>query len=197
MQKEANLEFRKVPSLEFLYEVREDGKVLRNVKSKRHLKIFVDHHHSKAGYNFVFVNIKNKVRRVSVAKAVAECWLGQKPEGLEIDHINRDSQDNRWQNLRYVNHSEQMRNRVLSDRLIAIATANCMAWNAKVSVPVIVDGERFGSIYAAARHLAVVHGVTVEHMRGKLKSRRSNIYGHTITYLNAETRHGDREARVG
>ena len=35
----ANLEFRKIKSLNFLYEVNSNGTILRNVKSKRHTKI--------------------------------------------------------------------------------------------------------------------------------------------------------------
>ena len=40
---------------------------------------------------------------------VAECWLGEKPEGYEIDHIDRNSQNNDYRNLRYVTRSEQMK----------------------------------------------------------------------------------------
>ena len=35
-------EFRKIPSLKFLYEVSDDGRIFRNVKSKRQLKIHSD-----------------------------------------------------------------------------------------------------------------------------------------------------------
>ena len=43
--KNSNLEveFRKIPSLLFLYEVSEDGRIVRNVKSKHHLKFETDH----------------------------------------------------------------------------------------------------------------------------------------------------------
>ena len=185
-------EFRKIPSLQFLYEVNGDGTVIRNVKSKRHLTIRADYHHSESGYKATFVNIKGKVHRVMVHKVVAECWLGTAPDELpEVDHINRDSQDNRFDNLRYVSHSGQMKNRVLSDRIVENAKANCAAWNKRVSVPVIINGERYDSIYAAARHMAEKYNTTVEHMRGKLKARRSSIYGDSVQYLCAETRHGD------
>ena len=97
-----NLEFRKVPSLYFLYEVNSDGTIVRNVQSKRHLKIIVDYHYSPSGYCYTFISIKRRIIRVSIAKIVAECWLGLRPNGYEIDHINRNSQDNRYTNLREV-----------------------------------------------------------------------------------------------
>lgn len=33
------MEFRKIPSSNFLYEINEDGTIIRNVKSKKHRKI--------------------------------------------------------------------------------------------------------------------------------------------------------------
>ena len=39
IMKMINREFRKIPSLKFLYEVSEDGRIFRNVKSKKQNKI--------------------------------------------------------------------------------------------------------------------------------------------------------------
>ena len=88
-----NREFRKIPSLKFLYEVSEDGRIFRNVKSKKQNKIIVDYHHSSVGYCFTFICRDYKVQRIPIARVVAECWLGEKPEGYEIDHIDRNSQN--------------------------------------------------------------------------------------------------------
>lgn len=195
MQREnANLEFRKIKSLQFLYEVNSNGTIFRNVKSKKQLKIKLDYHHSKAGYYCTFVNIKGKCIRVTIHKVVAECWLGDKPDGLEIDHIDRNSHNNDYRNLRYVNHSEQMKNRELSDRLVRIATNNCMEWVKKVSKPVKIVGrneeKEFTSMTSCARYLGEVYGEKQESFRGKLKKRRSHIYDYDVIYLNAETGHG-------
>ena len=79
MNTNSNLEFRKIPSLQFLYEVNSNGTIFRNVKSKKQLKIKIDYHHSPKGYWHTFVNIKGKCIRVMLHKVVAECWLGPKP----------------------------------------------------------------------------------------------------------------------
>lgn len=186
--RESSKEFRKIKSLDFLYEINEDGTIVRNVKSKKKLKIRLDHHHSKTGYYRVW--IKNKGH--SVHKLVAECWLGDKPEGYEIDHIDRDTHNNHYSNLRYVTHGEQMKNRVLSQKIIDQATKNCLEHCLKYiakKVIVLKDGkeQEFRSMAKAAEYIAKEYGVRTEHVRSKFKQRRKKIYGYDILYRDAET----------
>lgn len=190
----SNLEFRKIKSLQFLYEVNENGTIFRNVKSKKQLKIKLDMHHSQKGYYVTFVNIKGKCTRVMIHKVVAECWLGDKPNGYEIDHIDRNPHNNHYSNLRYVTHSEQMKNRVLSDRIINQATLNCAKWVSYISKPVMITNGsetlNFKSTTDCAKYLAHKYDKSVEGVRWKLKNKRSHIYDYDIIYLNAETGHG-------
>ena len=178
----ANLEFHKIPSLQFLYEVNSNGTIIRNVKSKKQLKIKIDYHHSPKGYWHTFVNIKGKCIRVMVHKVVAECWIGPKPEGLQIDHIDRNSLNNDYRNLRYVDHSGQMKNRVLSQRIIDQATKNITEYRKSIMVPCFVNGKKFESISAAARYIGEQLGINPESVRSKLKKRRSNVLGYDISY---------------
>lgn len=193
----SNPEFRKIKSLDFLYEISEDGRIFRNVKSKKQRKIILDMHHSKTGYYAVWVHIKHKTHRVMIHKAVAECWLGERPEGYEIDHIDRNAHNNHYTNLRYVNHSEQMKNRKLSDRIINQAKKNCLEHTLKhIAKPVELckDGEhiRFRSMMECAKYLSEKYQKNIEHMRNKLKKRRSHIYDYDVAYLrNVETAYGN------
>ena len=95
MNSNSNLEFRKIKSLNFLYEINENGTIFRNVKSKKQSKIKLDMHHSDYGYYVTFVHMggrKNPTfKRVMIHRAVAECWLGECPEGMEVDHIDRNA----------------------------------------------------------------------------------------------------------
>ncbi len=186
----SNREFRKIPSLKFLYEVSEDGRIFRNVKSKKQNKIIVDYHHSTKGYCYTFICRNGKVQRISIARVVAECWLGEKPEGYEIDHRDRNSQNNHYTNLRYVTKSEQMKNRDHSN-ISKIGKANLANYVQTIMKPVklVKDGieKEFESQTAAARYLADEFDKTVEHIRTKLKKRRKNIYGYDVIYQNVET----------
>lgn len=189
----SNLEFRKIKSLQFLYEINENGTILRNVKSKKQIKIFLDMHHSKTGYYAAFVSLKGVVTRVMIHKVVAECWLGDRPDGFEIDHIDRNSHNNHYSNLRYVNHSEQMKNRVMSDRIIQQATQNCLNYCLEyVAVPVTIVNSftkeqlHFQSMSMAAEYISnyysCMYRVTKDRVRSKMKKRRSRIFDFDIYY---------------
>lgn len=193
MLETTNREFRKIPSLDFLYEVNDNGTILRNVKSKRHTKIFVDKHHAglNQGYAACFVSVHKKVYRVMLAKVVAECWLGEKPDGLQIDHIDRNSLNNDYRNLRYVTQSENMKNRVLSNRVIMNAKNNVLKHIEAIMKPVKIDDLYFKNTTVAAKYLSSLTGKTSEAMRYRLKAKRKEILGHTVEYLNAETGHSN------
>lgn len=192
MNDNSNLEFRKVKSLMFLYEVNENGTILRNIKSKKHIHIKLEFHHSQKGYYVAFVNIKGKVKRVMIHTIVAECWLGDRPNNMQIDHIDQNTHNNHYSNLRYVTHSENMKNRNLSDKFIRQATMNCFKYTMKyVAKPVMIyrdmETHTFRSFIECSKYLASIYNVKPEHIRAKLKKHRSHIYDYDVIYLNAET----------
>lgn len=198
MSNRSNREFRKLKSLNFLYEVNSNGTIFRNVKSKKQSKIKLDCHHSKAGYYVTFVHIggrskKAKVVRVMLHQAVAECWLGDRPDGMEIDYIDRNPHNNDYRNLRYVTKSEQMKNRDHSG-IAQRGRQNLEEARAKRMKPVCISkpGQQlsFPSYADCARYLGDHYKQTPEKFRYRLKSKRHHIYDFDITYLNEETVHG-------
>ena len=197
MSDNSNLEFRKIKSLNFLYEINENGTILRNVKSKKQTKIKLDYHHSEAGYYVAFVHTggrgpNKKIHRVMIHIVVAECWLGDRPEGMEVDHIDRNSHNNDWRNLRYVTHSEQMKNRDHTGIAARGAKNLEEARRARMKPVKLTNGNEektFESFADCARFLAEKYGKDFEAMRHKLKSGRKHIFDFDVTYLNAETGH--------
>ena len=185
----ANREFRKIKSLQFLYEVNSNGTILRNVKSKKHILIKLDFHHSLKGYYTAFVNIKGKVTHVSIHKIVAECWLGEKPDGYEVDHIDRNPHNNDYRNLRYAIHSDNMKNRILSDRAIEQTKQNCLKHSLQVLAKKVIlfkdDYQKeFQSYRQAAIYITSMLNLNVETIRKKFKQKRKYIYGYNIKYCN-------------
>lgn len=196
----SNLEFRKIKSLKFLYEINENGTIIRNVKSKKQLKIKLDFHHSDIGYYVTFVHLGGRknptIKRVMIHSAVAECWLGQMPDGYEIDHRDRNPHNNDYRNLRYVTKSDQMKNRNNSN-ISKFGTVNLeTARKERMKAVKLIEKKtnnvlNFESFSACARFLSEKYNKSFSAMKDKLTKNRSFIYEYNVKYLNAETRHGD------
>lgn len=184
MQQNANLEFRKIPSLDFLYEVNENGTVFRNVKSKKQLKIKLDFHHSKDGYYVTFVHLggrgpNERTVHVLIQRVVAECWLGPCPAGYEVDHRDRNAHNNDYRNLRYVTKSENS----------AKGTMYLDAARRERSKPVMLrspaETVTFSSYTECAKWLFEKNpNTSSESIRQKLKDHRSHIFGYDVKYLS-------------
>lgn len=197
MREIANREFRKIPSLQYLYEVNEDGTVIRNVKSKRHLKCFKKCHNSKTEYWCTQVNIKHEIRKVFLHRVVAECWLGPRPKGMQVDHKDRNSLNNHYTNLRYVTKSIQMINRDY-EPFFDQCIANLSSQNYGVINPVRLEWEivniEFPTARKAAKFLAEMYPYKKEKsFNDKFYHRRKRIFDFDVKYLNAETGHGNHE----
>lgn len=91
------------------YEVSSNGDI-RNSKTGRILK----QRQQKEGYMLIdlFFDKKNKTFRVH--RMVAEVFLGARGHGWEVDHKNKLRNDNRAENLRWLDKSDNSRNRTVS-----------------------------------------------------------------------------------
>lgn len=186
MNNNSNLEFRKIKSLDFLYEINENGTIFRNVKSKKQNKIKLDKHHSESGYYVVFCRFKGKTKRVMIHMVVAECWLGDCPNGYEVDYIDRNTHNNHYSNLRYIPKSKQDHSNISKKE------SSDSEYIRMKPVQIIRDGEshNFESYASCARYLSDLYNTGYESIRYKLKHKRSHIHDYDVIYLNAETIHG-------
>lgn len=98
-------EYRKIPSLKFMYEINEHGEI-RNVKSKRVLKWNIHHKNGRAA-----VNIRMQRRTLSplIHRLVAEVWLKEWNPELTVDHIDNDCLNNHVSNLQMMTKAENYR----------------------------------------------------------------------------------------
>ena len=193
----SNLEFRKIPSLKFLYEVNCDGTIFRNARSKRVKKCRKQSHNSNTEYWATTVSIAGRRHKVFIHNVVAECWLGAKPEGYEVDHIDRNSLNNHWTNLRYVTRSEQMLNRDY-DQFMDKLLANLAVGNKGHIRPVrLIRGDEvldFPTSRRAAKYLAQIYPHKNEKsFNDKFYHRRHHIFDYDVISLNAETVRGSQD----
>lgn len=181
--------FKTIPSLNHLYEVNSDGTIFRNAITKRELKIKLDTHHSKNGYYTTFVHLGGRkdpiIKRVMIHKVVAECWLGECPNGYEVDHIDRNSLNNNYINLRYVTKSEQMKNRDHSN-ISKFGNENLRKArkDRMISITLIKDCVEiaFESMCECARYLSQEYNTSCEKCRYRLRRRCDKIFDYDVMY---------------
>ena len=97
--------FRKIPSLKFLYEINEDG-IVRNIKSKQICKPFIENN----GYIRISFHNKSlcdtkKIIHFCLDRLVAECWC-KIPEHLltyTLDQLQVNHKDGKKFNNNYTN----------------------------------------------------------------------------------------------
>ena len=157
--------FRKPMSLLGLYEINGTGRVIRNVKSKKVIRQIKS---STTGYWMFHCKIKGVQHAVPVHSLVAECWLGERPEGWDVDHIDGDRDNNLYTNLRYVSHQDNCNNH----------PNGCT----RLMTPVKWNGVRYQSLRDAARNISEITDVPLDTVRGYLRQRRRYILGAETEY---------------
>lgn len=101
--------WRPIVGYEGLYEVSDLGRVKRTGKGRGAMPghVLTPRITSRTNqYLRVTLNKGGKIRPHRVHGLVLAAFIGPRPTGLEIDHINNNKQDNRLCNLEYVTSSE-------------------------------------------------------------------------------------------
>jgi hypothetical protein len=86
-----------------IYYVSNQGRI-KSIRKKSGIEYILKKYDDN-GYERVMIK-----KLISVHKLVALYFIGEKPNGYEIDHINRIRNDNRVENLRYCTRQENVRN---------------------------------------------------------------------------------------
>jgi|LakMenEpi03Aug12_release.lakeMendotaPanAssembly.Ray.scaffolds.fasta_scaffold206820_3 hypothetical protein len=114
------LDAKPIPSLPSYYAT-PDGRIFRETYGKGNpnfggnKNLFIielsQNSVSNSGYKLVqpYLNSKKRVLRY-VHHLITETFLGPKPEGLVVDHIDRHKLNNHIDNLRYVTQTTNMKN---------------------------------------------------------------------------------------
>lgn len=99
--------FKEIPGYEGLYQVSDYGAV----RSLKFGKVrYLRNTKQPNGYERIRLSRYGKPKNLFVHRLVYETFVGEIPEGYEIDHVNAIRDDNRLSNIRVVTHKENQAN---------------------------------------------------------------------------------------
>ena len=137
------------------YGAKEDGTIL-NLKTMRNVKPWMNN----CGYLYVNVRLNKKTKTYRLHRFVYECFIGDIPPELQVDHIDNDKVNNCIDNLQLLTPAANVQKAPVGKR-----------GGKNLPIPVVsiclASGERqtFSSMRAAARALEVNVGQISRIMR--------------------------------
>ena len=95
---------RWIPAYEYpMYEVSNTG-YIRNAHTKKILKTQIN----KQGYKTLSLSKDGKARTVRVNRLIAQSFYGGSFDGLDVDHVDTNKQNNHISNLEWCTNKENM-----------------------------------------------------------------------------------------
>lgn len=112
------------------YEVSSHGEVRRATPGRKtYVGRLLKLTKMKIGYLLVRPVVDGKNFQITVHSMVAEVFLGERPEGHEVNHIDGDKTNNRASNLEFVTHAGNMAHA----RRVGLMAVGERHWNAKLT----------------------------------------------------------------
>jgi len=107
----ATEEWRPVVGWETHYAVSSLGRIKRMAPARGVTvgRILVPYPNKSNGYSYVSLHRNGHGKLMRVHRLVTLAFLGPRPDGLEVNHVNGRKTDSRLANLEYVTHSENVK----------------------------------------------------------------------------------------
>lgn len=111
-----SIEFRDIKGYEGIYQVSEYGHILLITKRSGTLKAgqLMKPQINYLGYVTIRLTRGEDRKTLTVHSLVAKMFIGERPAGLEINHIDGDKTNNHYSNLEYVTHQENVTHSVVN-----------------------------------------------------------------------------------
>lgn len=145
-----SIEWRAIPGYEHLYEVSSDGRVRSVPRTVTRLDGSVVHlrgvmlSSAQPRGRYEAVNLyRDRIRRhMRIHKIVALAFIGPRPNGQQVRHLNGNSRDNRLSNLEYGTPSDNNADTVRHGRHHNARKTHCPQGHELPPVTYLDDGRR-------------------------------------------------------
>lgn len=167
--------WKNIRGYEGLYQVSNLGRVksLQRLRRNRSGMAMIkgrilSHNITKNGYHLVQLHNDGERKDFLVHRLVYAAFVGDIPEGFEINHRDECKDNNTLNNLDLMNHSENCNWATRNERC-----------SRKLQKQVIMDGyKEFDSVSKAAEHL----GCCIQAITNCCRNRIHSVFGHTFRY---------------
>ena len=103
------IEWKPIKSLGGMYEAGSDGNIRSIKRATTRGGVIKQHINPYNGYCYISTSYKGEIRQQRVHKLIAEAFLGERTEGMQINHIDGDKTNNKPSNLEYCTQSQNMK----------------------------------------------------------------------------------------
>lgn len=118
------------------------------------------------GYDFLILHNCFVSHNIKIHQLVTEAFLGKKPKGYDVDHIDGNKHNNRVDNLRYISHKANVKKSC--DKPILQYTLNGEFIN------------RYNSITEASKAIGVVKTAICNCLNGRSRSCKNYIWRYEV-----------------
>lgn len=160
--------WKDIKGYEGLYKVSNLGRV-KNIKFNRFIKPF------SAGIGYLQVDLSrgNNRRKVLVHRLVAEAFIPNPENKLEVNHIDEDKTNNKVDNLEWCTRTENVNHGTRNERHSKALSIPIIAINLKT-----YESKEYYGTSNCAKQLGLHQG----HITEVLKGRRNQTGGYTFKY---------------
>jgi hypothetical protein len=165
-----NEEWRAIPNFEGYYEASSLGNI-RNIAARRRTSvghILKSHVNPCVGRRAVRLKVNGKGKTYSVHGLVAEAFLGPRPKGLDVNHIDGNALNNRASNLEYLTRKENIRHAVR----IGLWFNGEKHWKTTMTAEKVLELRRLAVAGESYKAIAAVFGLTPQGV-GQIVRRKS------------------------
>lgn len=135
---------------------------------------------NKKGYLGLSMMINKRTVCRSVHRLVALAFLGECPQGYEVDHINKDRTDNRIENLRWFPIGE---NRSRGTKGVKLPPyRNRMGNNPRAKKVIVYEEGRIVDTISCAKYISQEYGVNYDAVLKALNSGGLSLNGREYRY---------------